>query len=157
MRPARTTKAYLSLTGRFIEQSWQMQACTPGTVAWTCTQQTGYLMTGALLTMSTVQTEAQAWCRLPLIVVGFLHHRKQKKYVRLEGTGTPGVEWRKSSPEFRSCGLLKSQLKRFQLEDMQGLWEAIFWYGLSNSGETVATAGTTASDRNTEKRRTNTP
>lgn len=57
-----------------------------------CTQQTGYLMTGALLTMSTVQTEAQAWCRLALIVVGFPPPQKQKKYVKLEGTGTPGVE-----------------------------------------------------------------
>lgn len=28
-----TTKAYLSVTGRFIEQSWQMQPCTPETVA----------------------------------------------------------------------------------------------------------------------------
>lgn len=58
-----------------------------------CTQQTGYLMTGALLTMSTVQTEAQAWCRLPLIVVGVLHHRSRRSMSSWKEPWTPGVEW----------------------------------------------------------------
>lgn len=64
-----------------------------------CTQQTGYLMTGALLTMSTVQTEGQAWCRPPLTVVGVFHHRsrrsmsgwKERGHLELNEGGQPRV------------------------------------------------------------------
>lgn len=124
-----------------------------GLHSWNCglnRTQTGYLMTGALLTMSTVQTEAQGMVQASTDCGGVSSTTEAEEVCQVGRNGNTWSWLRESGPEFRSCGLLKSQLKRFQLEDMQELWDAVFWYRLSKE-ETVATNSTTALDHNTEK------
>lgn len=119
-----------------------------------CTQQTGYLMTGAILTMSmrSVQTAALAWCRPLKTSTDCGEFFTEAKYVRLERKdsvvksertavvnmlclrGTPGVEWGRGSARVPQLRIFKESAK--EVSDMQQLWEPSLWDRLSK-GETV--------------------
>lgn len=121
-----------------------------------CTQQTGYLMTGALLTMSTVQAEALAWCRLPLIVVGSC--TTKAKYVWLERAGPPGVEWGRAArvPELRIVKESAKKVSACKISERPSSGTASpkgkLWLTLSSASTTVLDQNTVFCDR--EKRRT---
>lgn len=81
-----------------------------GLHSWNCglnCTQTGYLMTGALLTMSTVQTEAQGMVQASTDCGGFPPPQKQYEVCQVGRNGNTWSWLRESGPEFRSCGLLK--------------------------------------------------
>lgn len=96
-----------------------------------CTQQRGYLMTGAILTMSmrSVQTAALAWCRPLKTSTDCGEFFTEAKYVRLERKdsvvksertavvnmlclrGTPGVEWGRGSARVPQLRIFKESAK----------------------------------------------
>lgn len=145
MWPARTTKAYLSVSGRFIEQSWQMQACAPPLLWLNCTQQKVYLMTGAQWPRWNGAGTPLETCFLMLFTYqepageDFYSLPPQQQSVStwintFRGELRENGGWNSASSARNtfswSSESLNSQLKRFQLGNMEQLWEPFLWWRL---------------------------